>query len=95
MNIPEKIQIIGQTYDVKKVNEFKHSNTTGDIDTSSGVIKIDCSMSDESQSIAFLHEVVHGALYSIYAEHNEQYVEVIAQVMYQVFNQITKKETTI
>lgn len=86
MKIPQKVKILGITYDVQEVEVVdKNESLWGKIDYQEQVIKIDSELKNERKAQVLLHEILHGVLselgfYEI--NNNEEAVQGLSTALY-------------
>lgn len=83
INIPDKVKIGGVVYDVIITNKPDKSdkNTNGLISYSSGTIAISNGFDEckDYQEFVLIHEIVHGILWHMGIEQNEELTDKIAK----------------
>ena len=90
MELPEKIDILGITYEIRLVDVIDHNpNLVGHISCPYQTIQIKASLPDDQKMQTFIHEVLHGIDeglgFPLNSMEDEQLVQQIATGFNQTF----------
>jgi len=97
MNIPEKLEVAGITYDIKEVPkddpDLNHGHLTGPQYMVKQWIKLSKENKGDYKGQCFTHEFVHAIcdaldISNCNIEINERFVESFSQLLYQVIKQL-------
>ncbi len=88
MKIPKKIQLMGKTFKVVLVAKIDDDNGWGEASHHNCYIKIKKSLNSQTKMETFIHEILHLVYGCAGIKENERDIEITANILYQVFQQI-------